>query len=875
MKRNPPRLASFLVRDESVLGDLLEEFNTCERSNPWFWKQVWSLLWLARASEKRERRHSVNLLNDLWTDLRFAARSIAKNPGFAGVIILAIALGVSVNTAVFTMVNALALRPLPVPGARRVAGIYQQFQGTVSRNVNGEPSLFSYPEYQSYRDQNRVFSGLAAYYPQFRATLAGERPRDMSGELATCNYFSTLAIRPSIGRAFAASDCTAAGSPVVVLSDSAWRTVFAAAPDILGKSITLNRTNLTVIGVAAPGFHGAQVSAAEFWAPLTLDPLIHPGDAMKQDNLSWLALVGRLKSGITLDEAKANLSVIAARIDRLHPGRKTTLSVDMATLMNVPEERHIVLTVAAVIFAAVSLVLLIACANVANLLLSRATARQKEIAVRLSVGASRARLLRQLLTESVLLAIPGGLVGAMAASLCMTPLFLMFVSALPGDAPPVSLNLNPDIRVLAYTLAVTIVTGIVFGLAPALQATRPDLTAALKAEGSGSGTHSSRGRLRGILVVAQVSVCLVLLITAGLLARGLQAAQHIQPGFRTDGVVAVRFDLEQQRYNQPSAAEFHRALAERLLSLPGVDAVANAAVVPLSMETWGGDVKIAGQSSGMSDHYNLVSPDFFSLLGIPIIHGRNFTAQEMNGTAKVAIVMESTARKLWPGQDPVGKTFTTGDPAASIQIVGVARDAHSSSLGELDPVFFYFPLSAEQQLPLKLLVHSNASFEQTAALLRATVKGIDPNVLAEVKSMEQNLQMYRTPARIVTELASVLGAFALFLATIGIYSVVSYAVSRRIREIGIRMTLGAGRREVIRLILSGAMRPVIVGVALGVAAAAAISQVLASVLYGLSPIDPIAFVGVTLFLVAIALLASFIPARRAMRIDPMDALRYE
>jgi ABC-type antimicrobial peptide transport system permease subunit len=247
----------------------------------------------------------------------------------------------------------------------------------------------------------------------------------------------------------------------------------------------------------------------------------------------------------------------------------------------------------------------------------------------------------------------------------------------------------------------------------------------------------------------------------------------------------------------------------------------------------------------------------------------------MNGTAKVAIVMESTARKLWPGQDPVGKTFTTGDPAASIQIVGIARDAHSSSLGELDPVFFYFPLSAEQQLPLKLLVHSNASFEQTAALLRATVKGIDPNVLAEVKSMEQNLQMYRTPARIVTELASVLGAFALFLATIGIYSVVSYAVSRRIREIGIRMTLGAGRREVMRLILSGAMRPVIVGVALGVAAAAAISQVLASVLYGLSPIDPIAFVGVTLFLVAIALLASFIPARRAMRIDPMDALRYE
>jgi predicted permease len=876
MNRKPPRLACFLVRDEVVLGDLVEEYNACGRSDAWFWSQAGSLVWFTSNSEKSEGTRPMNLFGDFCTDLHYTLRTIRKSPGFACVVILAIALGVSVNTAIFSLFNSVALRPLPVPDSRHVVTVYQDLEGKVSRNVNGEASMFSYSEYKSYRDQNQVFSGLAAYFPFFRGTLAGETPRDLNGELATCNFFSALGVKPTMGRGFTESDCAAPGSsPVVLLSNRAWRSAFASDPSIVGKSITVNRTSLTVIGVAPPEFHGPEVFGPDFWAPLTMQPLLVAGDSLKQDNLSWLVLIGRLKPGITLDKARANLDVIAGRIDRLYPGRKTTLSVDAATLIAIPEERHIVLTVAGVIFAAVSLVLLIACANVANLLLSRSTVRQKEIAVRLSVGASRGRLVRQLLTESVILALPGGLLGSLAAATLTKPLFSLLASRLPSEFPPLSIDLSPDFRVLAYTLALTLLTGIVFGLAPALQASRPNLATALKAEGTGSGTHASRAWLRNALVVAQVSVCLVLLITAGLLTRGLLASQVIQPGFRTDKVYAVRFDIEQQRYDQARAAAFYRLLRERAAALPGVDAVAETAVVPLSMEQWGGDLGVPGQSQRLDYRYTLVSPEFFSLLGIPIIRGRNFTEAEMHGDPHIAIVMETAARKLWPGQDPLGKTFSVDQKKTPIEVVGVARDSHYSSLDKFDSVFFYQPLRDDVLLQSKLLVHSRISPEQTIQSIRAAVRSIDPNILPDVKSMDQNLERYRVPGRIVTGLASVLGGFALLLACLGIYSVVSYSVSRRVREIGIRMTLGAERRDVLRLVLRGAMRPVVIGIAIGIAATAAISRVLSSVLYGVSPLDPAAFGGVTLFLAGVALLASLVPALRATRIDPNEALRYE
>lgn len=884
----PPRLASFLVwlrhnrtTAESLLGDLAEEFITSQRSNAWYWGQALSTLGFGGVKLRPGKEGGVQagLPNGFWNDIRYAARSLRKNPGVTAMAMVAIALGIGVNTVVFTLFNAIALRPLPVPDAGRVIAVYQVFQGkNTTRYVNGSSSYFSLSEYQNYRGGNHVLSGLAAYYPGFSATLAGERPRELSGQLASCNYFDVVNVQPVLGRGFRQQECGARNAgPVVVLSDKLWRGAFGADPEILGKSITLNRVPLTVVGVASPGFHGADAFASDFWVPLSMDPSIHPGDSLANENLSWLAMVGRLKPGVTVAAARADLSVIAGRIDRLYPGRKTTLSVDVANFMGEPEMRHGLLQVTSVIFAAVGLVLLIACANVANLLLARGTARKKEIAVRLSVGATRGRLIRQLLTESVLLALPGAAAGALLAAFASGTLLRWMLSHLPVEIP-LAFNGAPDLRVLIFTLGLSVLTGIVFGLAPALQSSRPDLTLALKEESAGAGTHRSTGFLRGALVAAQVSVCLVLLITAGLLVRGILAAQSIEPGFQARNVSVTQFDLKLQGYDDTRAAAFHRALQERVSAIPGVDAVGRATVAPLSMNVWGTAIRLPGQNAVTFIHYDAVTPEYFSVLAIPIVRGRNFLPSEENAHAKVAIVMESTARKLWPDQDPLGKIFSAEEGpkgSESFQIVGVAKDTHTSSLSAVDPYFFYFPLSSDDQLAAQLLVHSKIPPAETERNIIAAARRLDPNVLARVRQIEDNIDLYRVPGRIAAALAAVLGGFALLLASVGIYGVVSYTVSRRIREIGIRVTLGARAGEVVRLMMRGAMIPVLCGALLGLLACMSVSRILSSVLYGINPLDPLAFAGVTLFLLGVALLASYVPARRAARVDPMDALRYE
>jgi predicted permease len=879
-----PRLIVLLFRlrfrrsAEFALGDLLEEWNEGTRSRRWLWRQAGSMLWpgTKRSGDAyTQRENKMNIISAFWSDLRYAARTLRKNPGFTAVAVLAIALGIGVNTGIFTVLNGAALRPLPVPGSADIVSVYQNSRGLKERNVHGAESFFSWPEYKRYRDDNRVLAGLAAYEPFLSVTLGGDRPQQLLGQLASCNYFEVLNEPPALGRAFSASDCAVPREgAVAVLSDNLWRNSFAADPAIVGRKIVLNRQPFTVIGVAPPGFLGTEPVASAFWAPVTMQFMLERDmDWFEKPNMSWLVLLGRTNPGVSRSQVRADMAVIAGRIDQLTPGRSTTLEIETGTFLSMPEARKIAIGAGAVLLVGVGMVLLIACANVANLLLARAAGRQKEIAVRLSVGASRGRLIRQLLTESVLIAVLGGALGSVIAVWSFEAIVGFVFSHLPRGAPPIVVGVGPDIRVLGYAVILTLVTGVVFGLVPALQASRPDVNTALKQAG-GTGGKTADGFLRHALVGTQVAVSMVLLIAAGLLLRGLYQAQTIDPGFEMKNVTIVSFDLRGQGYDDTRAGRFQQQAIDRLSALAGVDAVAEAGNAPLSDNHRGTMFSIPGQPGSYQVELNEVSPEFFSLLGVPIVRGRNFTGIEQRTGAAVTIVTESTARRFWPNQDPLGKILHM-ERERDVQVIGVVKDARVSHLATSNETYLYLPSGPKEQIRMQLLVHSASGFAAAAAGIRAAIQSLDSGLVVDAARLEDNLEVWRAPSRIVAILAGSLGALGMLLACIGVYGVVSYAVSRRVREIGIRMTLGADAREVKSLILRQAMRPVVIGALIGIAGCAAVSQILKSMLFGISAHDPVAFVAVPLILLSVALAASYIPARRATKVDPMVALRYE
>jgi predicted permease len=812
----------------------------------------------------------------LLQDVRYGLRMLGRNPGFTAVAVLAIALGIGVNAGIFSVLNGAALRMLPVPGAGQIVSVDQIFHGKTTRNIHGEASLFSYSEYQEYRASNHVFSGLLAYEPFLSATLAGGRSRQLFGQLTSCNYFDVLNERPAEGRGFVEADCAAAGQgSVVVLSDELWKNAFGADASLVGKRVVLNRTAFTVIGIAPAGFGGTEPVPSAFWVPITMQAALEPDrDFLGDANVSWLSLLGRLKPGVSIGQVRADLSVIAGRIDQQHPGRETSLAIRTATFLGRPEEHNFVIGAAAVILMGFGLVLLIACANVANMMLARATARQREIAVRLSVGASRWRLIRQLLTESVMLALMGGALGSVLAFWSFEALSRFVISHLPHGFPPLALNIAPDVRVLGYALLLALITGVVFGLAPALQASRADLNTALKNVEGGFGGRGGGGLLRHSLVAAQVAVCMILLIAAGLLLRGLYFAQTVDPGFAMNGIAVVSLDLRTQGFKEKPAAAFEQRLKEKVAALPGVRKVVEAAQTPLSDDHNFTEFSIPGKPDEYEVENDAISDGYFSMLGISIVRGRDFTQEEVRAGAKVAIVTEATAQKLWPGEDPIGKILREGKKN-DLQIVGIARDAQVSHLGEKAKLYVYLPAAPKEQSQLHLMIRGDGGLAALAIGVRGAASEIDPDVMVDVTRLEDNMEVWRTPARIVAALAGSLGALALLLALIGVYGVVSYAVSRRTREIGIRMTLGADGRDVMSLMLRQSMRPVWIGGAIGIAGCAAVSWVLSSMLFGISAWDPIAFLLVPGFLMGVALLASYVPARRATKVNPVVALRYE
>ena len=833
---------------------------------------------VALAKEECRDERGTQFIDQIWHDVHFGARMLRKNPGFTIVAVLTLALGIGANTSIFSLVYSLALRPLPVRDGANVVNVYEQFRGRFSRGTEGSPSLLSYPEYLNYRDHSRVFSGLSAYAP-VSLSPSGTAGQEISGLLASCNYFAVLEGDMSAGRGFNAADCREAGGvPIAVISNAFWRIHFGADPAALGKTLSLNKNIFTIVGIAAKDFSGAEMQIPDVWIPLSMAPQIMPndfpsGDWLGSDNLSWLKIVGRLKPGISSRQAETELAVLAHQNDSIYPGRQTIVTVNSGSYWNSPEMRAVGSWVALAILAVAGFILVIACVNLTSLLLARASTRYQEMGVRLALGASKPRLMSQLLTETIILALAGGIAGLITAQWLPPLLVRTVIPEVPANP---NINLSTNFTILIYAFLASLVAGIVCGLAPALQSTRLNLVSALKEEGAPTARGLISSRLRNVLSIAQVAGCVVLLIGAGLLVRGLHRAESTSPGFLTKNIIVVTLDLANNQYNEIRAGIFERDLHDRIASLPGVAGVARSAVLP-GVESYLTSVTIPDKSSpGETISANIVSSDYFQTLGIPLLQGRAFSPQEAETRGVVpAVISAAMARRFWSGTDPVGKEFLS--QKTIYRIFGIVPDVQNSHFGQTDGPFFYAASGADGALGAKLLVRTNGDDSAIATAIPQLATRIDPTVRATTKTFEQALQPILAPSRTIALLVAILGVLAMILAIVGISGMVAYNASQRIREIGIRAALGARPQDIIAMLVGHGVKFMLIGLAVGMALAAAASPLLsrAALLFGVSPLDPVTYLTTTFVLAGVTLLACYIPARRATRVDPMTALRNE
>jgi len=831
-------------------------------------------------------------MGTLIQDIKYGLRMLARNPGFTAVAVLTLALGIGLNTSIFTLFDAARLRALPVKDPKTLVDVYQSIQ-----NDAGSYRTFSYPEYIALRELNSAFSGLAAY-SWIPAELDAGPPDNTTNDAATQahglivsgNYFSMLGGEAALGRTFAPDEGQIPGAyPVLVLSHAFWRRHFNSDPSVVGRTVKVNGTPFAVVGVARQSFVGTEPQIPDFWAPLMMQAQLMPGNSALQDRGSfWLDLVARLKPGVSRKQAQASLNVLISRLSRDYLGTSERASITLTpgSFLSRPDERGRVDSVAFLVLAAVGMVLLIACANVAGLVLARASGRQREIGVRLSLGASRGRLIRQLLTESALMALLGGGIGLLLA--WQLPNFLIGLLQ-PSYEPPFALHLALDIPVLGYTLGLSLITGLIFGLAPALQASKPNLVSSLKDEGTTFGLQLGRSRFRSLLVVVETAVCLVLLFAAGLLVRALEKARHVDPGFDTKHVLVVSLDLGFRGYDDNRAAAFHAQLITRLQDLPGVKSVSIASLAPLGGVSRSGSIVVAGKENPASApsrlwDYWVVSPNYFETLGVPILQGRSFSAQDIRGGPPVAIINRAMAREVWPGENPLGKRFRLGPPSVPFsEVVGVVKDTRGARLWEADKPYVYLPLLLTtqgppvqiEQLGMLFLVRAQGNPDIVAAMVPRVVKALDPGVQSSCSVLEKSLGRWVWFSQVGAVLSGTLGLLAVLLAVVGLYGIMSYSVNQRTREMGIRMALGATHSDVLRLIVGQGLRLTFVGIAAGLVIALAAARMIAAMLYGVKTSDPATLVGVSLLMTLVAMAACYIPARRATKADPVVALRYE
>ena len=810
----------------------------------------------------------------LLQDLRHGIRLLTKNPGFAVIAILTLTIGIGANATVFSWVQAVLVNPLPA--------IENSGHLVAVETVMPDGSLHtsSYPDYRDYRDQNQVFSGLfgVELIPVNMSWGGHEEDQRVWGEIVTENFFDVLGVPAARGNTFHANDNRGLNSdPYIVLSHGFWQRQFGGERNIVGQVISLNQHSFTVIGIAPMGFQGAIVGiAADYWVPMMMQPAVLPGEDLEQRSPTFVHLIGRLKPGVTLSAAQANLSAIARQIERQYPDSSRGVSIKLNPIWKASYGAQSLLISALGFLSVVAvLVLLIACANIANILLARATGREREIAVRAALGAGRKRLLSQMLVESLLLAAVGG-IGGVLLSLWSANLLMFF---LPSGYLPIGLPLGVNGPVLAYTVIITMLTGVIFGLVPALRASRPNLQHSLKEGGYTSSASMGSNRLRNLLVISEMALALVLLVGAGLLLRSLRDVQTAGPGFNANGVLLAAFDLRPHGYTNASSHPYYDNLLGRLRALPGVQSVSTERYVPLWFYGRGYTrPAIEGYTprpnEDMYIDFNDVGPNYFATMQIPMIDGRDFSEQDREGSPNVVIVNETMAKRFWPGQSAIGHRISTWQ--RSWAIVGVARDIKYHTMTEQPESFIYFPSLQNGETAENVLIRTSGNPLALLGDVREAAKAIDPSVSVlqsgEVSELlHQTLFAYRTSAA----LATVLGALGMFLSALGIYGVLAYSVSRRTHEIGVRMALGARPRDVLRLVIGHGLLLTGIGATIGIAASFAATRLMSNLLYGVSADDPATFIGVALLLALVALAACYIPARRAMRVDPMVALRYE
>jgi predicted permease len=796
----------------------------------------------------------------LLQDLRFALRSLLKRPAFTVVAILSLALGIGANTAIFSVINAVLLRPLPYVAPDHLVDLYETAP-------NMEYGSVSPANFRDWQEQNHVFSGLTAYMNGDVNLQGVSNPERLSVEYASDNLFSLLGARPMLGRAFSAGDDRDGAPHVAVLSEEAWRRRFGADPGVIGKTVNLSGDIYTIVGVMPASFRFPATVGRDMWLPLQLHP-----QQYAQRGSHWLNVIGRLKPGVELSAADVQMHQIAARLAAQYSDQQKERST-----ASIPLRQDLTGSVRPALFVllgAAGLVLLIACANVANLLLARASDRRREVAIRLALGAGRGRLIRQFLTESVLLALVGGVVGlALAYGGANTLL------KLSGSSIPFSSDVGFDPIVFIFLLIIAVSTGVVFGLVPALQSTQVNLQSDLK-EGGGKGSAGrGRQRFRNLLVVTEIALALVLLVGAGLLMRAFISLQSTDTGMVTQNVLTMHLSVP-QTYDSTVATHFYQPAIQRIRAIPGVRAVGVTSLLPLQASYYNGTVSIVGRPPdrvGEEPFAELrgVSPGYFAALGIPVVSGRNFSDQDRSGTEPVAIANRAFARRYFPNSNAIGERIRITD-STSAPIVGVVADVRESELSRPPAPTLYWSFLQRPQNDMVLVISTTVAPTSITNAVRAAIHSIDANQpVYQVKTMDDVVAESVSNTRFSFWLLGTFAAIALALAAAGIYGVMSYVVTQRTREIGIRIALGAKHNAVTQLIVRHGMSLAIAGLAIGTVIALALTRVLASMLYGASATDPVTFTSVALLLGIVALVASYVPARRAAAVDPVIALRSE